>query len=218
MILTEDAEAYLRKIITYCKDNGIGITLFTSPIYELQPMATENYDSYAESVKKIVAEYGVPYYDFNMVRAEYLSIQYPKYFMDVEHLNAKGAEPYTNFFHQVVSAQPEENKKYFYDSYREKLENSKARVLGLYYYMAEESELSEGDIPGNTIRMVIAAYRETELEYQIFLKPENKETMLLQDFSTNRKFNVSAGEHGVCKIVWRSKKGGEVMGSMEVLY
>lgn len=219
MLLTEDAETYLRKIITYCQDNGIEITLFSSPIYELQPMATEYYDSYAKSVKKIAAEYGVPYYDFNMVKEEYLPIQYPKYFWDVGHLNAKGAELYTNFFHQVVAASPEE-KKYFYDSYREKLENSEARVLGLYYYYTtEEDELSEDDEPGKTIcNMVIAAYRETELEYQIFLTPENEETMLLQDFSTNKKFNVPAEEHGVCKIVWRSKKDGEVMGSMKVLY
>lgn len=239
MLLTEDAEAYLRKIITYCREKDIEITLFTSPIYELQPMATENYDSYAQSVKEIAAEYGVPYYDFNMVKEEYLPIQYPEYFMDVGHLNAKGAELYTNFFHQVVSALPKENTKYFYDSYREKLKNSNARVLGLYYYAAEESELSEDDKPGNPIvgkmsfspsvvlkdsepgnmtRMVIASYREAELEYQIFLTPENGETVLLQDFWINKKFNVSAEEHGVCKIVWRSKKDGKRTGSMEVSY
>lgn len=218
MTLTEDAETYLRKIITYCQKRKIEITLFVSPIYELQPMATENYDGYADSVKRIAAEYGVPYYDFNMAKEEYLPIQKPEYFMDVGHLNAKGAEIYTSFFYQIVSASPEENAEYFYDSYREKLENSKARVLGLYYYPAEESELSEGDEAGKTTRMIVASYGEAELEYQISLTPDDGETVLLQDFSPNKKFNVSAEEDGVCKIVWQSAKDGREMGSMEVRY
>lgn len=217
MSLTEDAEKYLRKIIEYCQEKDISITLFSSPIYEIQPLSTENYDSYANGVKEIAAEYGVAYYDFNLVKEEYLSVQYPEYYMDVGHLNGKGAELFTYFFHQVVSSEWKENKKYFYNSYSEKLEKSKERVYGLYSYGAGETEL-EPDDPDKTQRMVIASNRDKELEYQVFMMPDEGETVLLQNYSTNKQFNISPQEHGICKIVWRSTGDKEKTKSMEVRY
>lgn len=218
MYLTKDAENSLRKIIAYCQKRNISITLFSAPMYEIEPISVENYDNYANQIKKIADEYAVPYYDFNMTKEEYLPIQNPEYFFDIGHLNTKGAEIYTNFFYQVVSASPKENEKYFYDSYEEKLKNGKPRVYGLYFYGADVVELQEGDEPGETVRMAVASNRETELEYQIVLTPDGGETFLLQDFSTNKKFNVSMQEHGVCEIVWRSVEDKGKTESMEVRY
>lgn len=218
MYLTEDAEEYLRKIIEYCQRKNIPITLFSSPIYAIQPIATGNYDQYANRIKEIASEYTVPYYDFNMAKEEYLSIQHPEYFMDVGHLNAKGAEIFTNFFYQVVSEKQDDTIKYFYESYQEKLGNSKSRVYGIYCYNAEESELQGSDELGKTRRMVIASNRENELEYQIFLTPDGGETVLLQDFATNKHFNISAEEHGSCKIVWRNINDEEKIGNMDIQY
>lgn len=218
MNLTEDAEKYLRRIIEYCQENNISITLFVSPIYELQLLSTENYDRYAKQIKDIAMEYEVSFYDFNMAKEDYLPIQNKEYFVDVGHLNAKGAELYTNFFNQVVSADLMDNKDYFYQTYQEKLENSEAKVYGLYCYDAGEDELQEADEPGKTRRMVIASNREKELEYQVFVTPDNCETYLLQDFSTNKVFNISKEEHGICKIIWRSIDNKAKMESMEIQY
>lgn len=218
MNLTEDAEKYLREIIEYCQENEISITLFVSPIYELQLLSTENYDCYVQRISEIAMEYEIPYYDFNMVKEEYLPIQCGEYFMDVGHLNAKGAELYTNFFDQVVSADLMDNEDYFYESYQEKLENLEARVYGIYCYDAGEDELQEGEELGKIRRMVIASNREKELEYQIFLTPDNRETVLLQDFSTNEEFNISKEDHGICKIIWRSIDDEEKTKCMEIRY
>lgn len=218
MDLTEDAEKYLRKIIEYCQKRGIQIVLYSAPMYEIQPVSTENYDRYIEDIRKIGAEYDVPYYDFNIVKEEYLPIRQPAFFMDAGHLNTKGADCFSNFFWQTVSAQPEDNAAYFYNSYREKLESSKPDVYGLYCYYAEESELQQWEEPGRTIRMAVASNRDTELEYQIFLTPNGEETYLLQDFSANKKFNLSTEDHGICKVVWRSADGKEEMGSIDVQY
>lgn len=217
MYLTEDAEEYLRKIIGYCQRKDISITLFSSPIYEIQPMATENYDGYADRIKEIASEYSVPYYDFNMVKGEYLSIQHPAYFIDVGHLNAKGAEIFTNFFHQTVSVPPEENAGYFYDSYQEKLEKEEPKVYGVYRYMVDAAELQESEEPDKNLKMVIAATKEDEIECRIFLTPIDGKAYMLQDFSINKAFYISAEEHGVCKIYWRSIHGGE-NGSVEIPY
>ena len=39
-------------------------------------------ESHANQTEEITAEYDVPYYDFNMVREEYLPIQDRQYFMN----------------------------------------------------------------------------------------------------------------------------------------
>lgn len=117
----------------------------------------------------------------------------------------------------VVSSEWKENKKYFYNSYSEKLEKSKERVYGLYSYGAGETEL-EPDDPDKTRRMVIASNRDKELEYQVFMMPDEGETVLLQNYSTNKQFNISPQEHGICKIVWRSTGDKEKTKSMEVRY
>lgn len=217
MYLTEDAEIYLRKTIEYCKKREIPIILFSSPIYEIQLMSTENYDSYANRIKEIADEYQIPYYDFNMVKEEYLPIQYSKYFKDVGHLNAKGAELYTDFFHQVVSSSQEDNKRYFYDSYQEKMSNVDPKVYGLYYYIVDDEEIQEGEL-GNTRRMVIGATRGGKLEYQIFLEPDTGESVLVQDFSENNMFNISTEEHGICKIAWREKGNTGKDGEIKIQY
>lgn len=217
MFLTKDAEKYLRKTIEYCREKDISIVLFSSPIYEIQPMSTENYDSYVMGVKKIAAEYGVPYYDFNLVKEEYLPIQYPEYYQDVGHLNTKGADLFTHFFYQVVSSEPESNKKYFYDSYLEKLKKSEERIYGLYFYEAGGTEVDK-DEPDKTRRMIIASNRDKELEYQVFLMPDGGETVLLQEYSTNKEFNMSWEEQGICKIVWRNTDDKEKTESMEIQY
>lgn len=218
MYLTKDAEKYLRKIIEYCQKKGIRIVLCTNPMYEIQPASTENYDNYADGIRKVAAEYGVPYYDFNMVRGECLPIQKPEYFMDAGHLNSKGAALYSNFFHRVVSAPEEENSEYFYSSYQEKMEKEKPEVYGLYCYLMEEAELQPGDEPDRNLKMTIAATRKDDIECQIFLTPEGGETYMFQDFSENREFCVPAQEHGNCEIIWRETGGGTEAGSLKISY
>lgn len=212
MQLTEDAETYLRKIVEYCQRKDISITLFSSPMYEIQPISTGNYDCYADQIKDIATEYGIAYYDFNMVKEEFLPIQNPEYFMDIGHLNAKGAEIYTDFFHQVVTAPPDENEKYFYHSYQEKLENTEPKVYGIFYYDVKENE------SGKNRKMEIASNRDSELEYQIFLTVGDEERHMLQDFTENKEFCISPEEHGVCQIIWRSKNDRKNTESMEITY
>jgi len=218
MYLTEDAEKYLRKIIEYCQKKEISIILCSNPMYEIQPMSTENYDGYADRVKAIAAEYGVPYYDFNMVKEEYLPIQHPEYFMDAGHLNTKGAELYTDFFYRTVSAPPEENTEYFYRSYQEKLEKAEPKVYGLYCYVMDEAELQPGGGMDGNMKMTVAATQGDKIECQIFLTASDGESYMLQDFSENKEFCISPQEHGICRIVWRNTENMEAVESMEIQY
>lgn len=217
MILTQDAEFYLRKIIEFCQKRGITITLFSSPIYELQLISLGEYDSYIEGIKTIAEEYGVSYYDFNLAKEEYFPIQNSELFRDSQHLNTKGAERFTNFFYQIVSDSPKENIKYFYDTYQEKLECNTPTVYGLFIRSIKSEELKKGESSESTFRMIIGSNRD-DLEYKVFYRPDNGESILLQDFSNNKEFNRQEDEHGVYQIDWCEKGDYERIHSLEARY
>ena len=218
--LGEKSEKYLRKIITYCQKQDIPITLFVSPIDELQLISTENYDNYIEQIKEISEEYNVPFYDFNLAKEEYLPIHYGKYFMDIEHLNHTGASMFTPFFNEVVSKNMNENEKYFYASYAEKLQSEDPAIYGFYF---RESEMPEESAKQEKILACkIASNREKGMEYRIILTINEEEgesvQQMLQDFSENKEFTIPADEHGICTIVARMKDNPEEVQTLEINY
>ena len=217
MEMTEDAKEYLRKIIEYCKKEGITLTLFQAPVYKLETMSYERYDDYTSSVKAVAEEYQVPYYDFNLVREECLPIQKLKYFVDTGHLNTEGAELFTNFLYEVMENTSEENDELFHRSFQEKIQSENAEITGIYYHQGTEEELQRGEIEADMRRMTIASNRK-EMEYQIYLTPEGGETVMVQDFSENKSFNIPMEEHGVCRIVWHESDDVENDKEIEVGY
>lgn len=191
------SEEYLRKIISYCQKRDIPITLFVSPMNELKLISTEYYDNYVNQVREIAGEYGVEFYDFNLTKEEYLDIQNGKYFVDDQHLNCKGADMFTTFFSEVVSSTESENEKYFYASYKEKLQSTDPAIYGLYYR----------DFDGFRTYHV-ASNGKNGMEYRITLEPVLGESagggdtkqLVIQDYSENKEFTLSTDEHGKCTI------------------
>lgn len=214
--MAEKSERYLRKIISYCQKREIPITLFISPMYELQLLSTEHYDNYLNQVREIAAEYGVDIYDFNLAREEYLPIQKTKYFLDMGHLNSAGAELYTDFFYKIVSGDAKENRKYFYDTYEEKLAYAEPEVYGIYY---RDEPGEDGE---TTIRnMFVASNRSEGMEYRITMTPTTEgdaEPYMLQDFCENRAFQVDNREHGICAITYRMKETSGEEETIEIAY
>lgn len=197
--MAETSERYLRKAITYCQQQDIPVTLFISPVYELQLISTENYDNYIDQVRLIADEYDIDFYDFNLVKEEYLPIQQAEFFYDEGHLNATGADIFTNFFYQVMSGNTLENNKYFYDSYKHKLQNQEPMVYGIYYRKVRNPKDDEQIIRN----MWLASNRDDGMEYRIVLTPDEKEQYMLQDFNENKKFMIDADEHGTCTVTYR---------------
>ena len=197
---TEDAEYYLRKIIEYCQNEDIDLTLFSAPMYELQLISVENYDIYVKQIRQIAAEYGLSYYDFNLCGEEYFPIQKIEYFRDPGHLNSRGADLFTSFFWKVME---EESMDYFYDTYGEKLENSKEAVYGLIC-------TAEDDM----VNYRIASNRESEMEYRVVALPEKQ----IQDFSENKEFTLRADVHGIFRIEARKTGEDEILSSLEIAY
>lgn len=211
--LTEESmgdrsEQYCRKVIEYCQRKDIPITLFVSPIYDLQLISTEAYDNYIKEVREIAEEYEIPFYDFNLAKEQYLPLQQDQHFHDAGHLNCYGAAVFTPFFYEVVSGEESENEKYFYPSYADKLKETAPAVYGIYYRKSEESKT-----------IWIASNRDSEMEYRIILTPAEGEQYMLQDFAENKEFSVSPEEQGICTIVARmANHPDDVVRTMEINY
>lgn len=208
----EKSERYLREIISYCQKRDIPITLFVSPINELQLISTGHYDNYINQVKEIAKEYGIEFYDFNLTKEEYLDIQHGEYFMDIGHLNYKGADMFTTFFSNVVSGMESENEKYFYTSYEEKLQSTSPAIYGLYYRDSDGFRTYH-----------IASNRESSMEYRITLTSNPDEAgdikqLVLQDYSENKTFVLSRDEHGSCTIEARLSGEEKAVQTMTVNY
>lgn len=212
--MAELSEEYLCKIIAYCQKKSIPVTLFISPIYELQLISTENYDNYIDQVRAIAEEYQVDFYDFNLVGGEYLPIQNPEYFKDVGHLNSAGADMFTEFFYQVIFVDANANKKYFYNSYKEKLQNQKPEVFGIYFRDRKDSAEDEDLVRD----MWIASNRESEMEYRVTLISSDNEQELIQDFDENKKFEIESDRTGTLFIEYRLKTDPDFIQTIEIKF
>lgn len=208
------SDKYLRKIIEYCQKRNLPITLFITPIMELQLVSTQNYDNYINEVKTIAAEYDIAFYDFNLAKKEYLPIQHGKYFRDAGHLNYVGADLFTPFFSKIVSGSKKENEVYFYQSYSEKLALQSPELYGIYYRYPNDEDL----FPEDVRIFSIASNRESGMEYRIIMTPDEDEQYLIQDFAENKIFTVPISEHGICTIIARVKEFPDEMQTLEIDY
>ena len=211
-LLTEDSmgdksKQYCRKVIEYCQRKDIPITLFVSPINDLQLISTEGYDNYINEVREIAKEYEIPFYDFNLAKEQYFSLQQDQHFRDVEHLNSYGAAMFTPFFYEVVSREEAENEAYFYASYADKLKETAPAIYGIYFRDSEASRT-----------VWIASNRDSEMEYRVILTSNEGESYMIQDFDTNKEFTVSRGEEGICTITARMKGASKEIQTMEIDY
>lgn len=209
--MKEVSKTYLRKVIEYCRDRNIPLTLFVSPISNLQLVSTQGYDHYIDQVREIAGEYNVPFYDFNLAKEEYLPIWCEETFSDAGHLNNTGAEMFTRFFYDVVFGEKNENAQYFYESYAEKLKETPPEIYGLYYIHSEDIEQ-----PQSPRIMRIASNRDSGMEYKVTLTTETGEQYEVQDFEENNVFTVPRGENSVCTVSARMKERPDEIQTMEI--
>ena len=112
-IKQENIDAF-KKIVKYCKDNDIELVCVQSalPPYRLQ---NENMDDVHEYFAELCGEYGVPFYDLNYLKDEYLSRTDDDY-VDLDgHMMGELADRQSAVFGQILISK---NKKaFFYDNY-----------------------------------------------------------------------------------------------------
>lgn len=191
---SKDWENSLNKIIDYCADKKIALTLVSAPLPTYTLEARGNYDVYIEKINQIIDGTDIDYYDFNLCKEDYIPNS-TQIFHDSDHLNTDGAAIFSDIFSQFFTGRISE-KDLFYHSYEEKSSCLEAAVFGLNYKDAPAEDPSE-----TLIRHVtVVSNRPDEMEYRILLNPEDGVSYIVQDFSKNKDFEISPDEHGVCTL------------------
>jgi len=178
--MTAEAEEYLRKILEFCREKQIALTLFSVPVTDYQASLYGEYDLYVEQVREIAEEYGQTYYDFNLCRKELLDLTDDGLFRDKGHLNVWGAERFSACFSNVFEGLETGTMTYeqcFYPSYKEKLAEGKQRIFGL---LVEKEE--KGEKNGYTVTP-IHNLRETKIEYFVYTKTAEGAENVLADWT-----------------------------------
>ena len=198
----KESRKYLKKTIEYCRSKNIPVTLFVSPVMDFQLLSTGDYDSYVRELKALADEYGIPCYDFNLIKTDELDIKHGEYYMDPEHLNMKGAELYTKVLWDVVSRSSDEKKGRFFDSYAESLKNREPEILGLYYSMEDHSgERNADGSPIYASRKFSVASTRDDMRYRITYHTRNGEQeKIIDEDSDGRSFVLPVGERGTITV------------------
>lgn len=208
---SKDWERDLKRIIQYCEDEEIELTLVSAPMPNFALAGMGNYDDYPKKVYEIIEGTDVKYYDFNFCKEEYIP-NTSSIFRDSDHLNTEGAELFSTVFAQFFTGQISE-EELFYGSFKEKLEYLEPVVLGLGY---QDRTSAYSDEMARHIHIV--STKETGMEYRIIMTPQDGEQYWVQDFSENGEFEIPLSEHGICTVVWREVAQPDDVQTIEISY
>lgn len=190
--ISEENRKYLNKIIDYCQENGIELVFYSAPVPDFRLAGCGNYDSYVEQMESFLEGKGVPYYDFNLCRSEFLEME-DSCFKDDNHLNGEGAEAFSRAFARFFSEEGQEGV--FWDSYAQKMEQEKDAVFGVICEMEREAD-------GSISARIIPVKNTDQPLYFAVYKRREEETQYREcrPFSAETDFVLPAGENGYIHI------------------
>lgn len=194
--------AALKKIIKYCRENEIELVFYSAPMPDFRLMLMGNYDEFIVYINELLAESNVPFYDFNLCRAEQLRLG-EKDFRDDNHLTGRGAEKFSQLFCDFVSGKKTE-KELFCSTYCEKINTAAPKIYGMIMEDKENSqfELLPVSNSSDTVYYSVTAHKGGELgESVIQEKSENRKIVL--DMSKIDRLEVRAyDERDNCINIW----------------
>lgn len=107
--------SYIEKIVSFCKKEDIRLVFVTAPSLDRYLEAVGPYEPVHDFVQELADSYGIEYLDFNLAKKEYLSLSGEDY-IDVDHLNASGAEKLTKLLTEADGKSIDEYFRACYDS------------------------------------------------------------------------------------------------------
>lgn len=189
-VVSEDYINTLQEIVDFCEKEGIELTLFSTPMPEFRLVDVGNYDSYIQFMNGLLEGTDVKYYDFNLCKEEYLSFD-ENYYADTDHINAKGAEEFSQLFSEFFTGQIAE-EDLFYNSYAERLASQKPDVYGV---------IAEYQQDGSCKLAPVTNENADEITYTINWLPEGGEAVMLQERDANTTFTLPEGVNGSVEII-----------------
>lgn len=192
--ITEKNKYYYEQIINICKKNNIELVFYSAPMSDFRLCGVGNYDAYITEVEAFLEDKDISYYDFNLVKSEYLNLQ-DNDFADEHHLNGKGAEKFTYLLGKFFCDGYNLGKECFWNSYQQKMNNEEQRCFGLIC----TTNFENGYIYG---KITPVQNSKSELYYAVYERKEDeKEYTLIKDYSVEKKFIINTNQkHGYYKV------------------
>lgn len=216
VMVAGNSEEYLRKIINLCQKEGIGLTLFTSPMPDFRLCCMGNYDDYIEEINEIAEKYGLHYYDFNLCNIKYLDLQNDKYIMNYDHQSYEGAILFSDVLGEVLLDELEGNpipEDMFYSSYDEKMQQIDQRIFGLDIQQDNAQEIK------TYMLYSVDNLAETEAEFRVTkIRTGESQAITVQEWSTQNCVTFPETETGVFIVEARPVGSEEITNRVETEY
>ena len=137
--VSKDWYEHFYKIINLCQENNIQLDFFANPELFYKVCNYVNYEQYILFMNDLLKDTGCRYYDFNLLKPEYLDLGYADY-NDLEHMYASGAEKFTDFMESFLTSTDDEKNSMFYTSLQEKRDSMKDTVFGFNYELSDDGK------------------------------------------------------------------------------
>ena len=105
-----EALDYIERIVEFCREEGIRLVFVTAPSFDRYLEEIGPYDLAHQYIQELADSYGILYLDFNLCRDEYLNLGQESY-IDVDHLNGKGAAALTTLLSELDGSLAEEGQE-----------------------------------------------------------------------------------------------------------
>ena len=125
-----------KRLMAYCKENDIHLTMFVSPYTWFNKYTFTEYDEVLGIFREEAEKNDMDFWDLNLVKDEYLNLT-PYDFFNVDHMSTNAADKVNKFLELCIS---NPDGDYFYDSIDEKYpKTDEIRAVGYYDYFIKES-------------------------------------------------------------------------------
>ena len=190
--ISDEYKDTIDKMILLCKENNIELIFYSMPCSDFYLAEKGNYDDYYEFCRDFLAERGFDYYDFNLAKEKYLSLDDDD-FSDDNHFSKKGVYKWTQVFcdYFFTGAIPKDDM--FYSSYAEKISVQDDKIFGLYMITSTDRKTME-------ITPITNLADKKRITYDVYALTGGEESLLAKD-TINTSIALPAGKSGKIRVV-----------------
>ena len=193
--LLEPTKALLLRYKALCEEKGSQLMILLFPNLTAHALAEPEYLPYCESLMAFCRENGIPCYNFQYVKADYME-NLDAYYYDLYHLNGEGADKFSAFFARFFNAYVggEDVDGWFYADSAE--------------YLASVDRVTNAWLMRRSDQFVADCNRGTQVTplYRFCLSTDGVQT-LLRDYSEDNTLPVSAVPAGSSVFVYAVPAG-----------
>ena len=184
-VLNQEFLEYFDKMVELCREEGVEFVCVTAPIPKGALLELENYDEVCDFLNELTAKHGVPYYNFNLIKEEWLPLDNSNFF-DSTHINGETSKDFSRLVAQIFAEEDAgtlDRNKYFYRDWEE----AKPHIdYVANAFMTVEEDDYQYTVTGHATSGVEGA--QYEYSYWLYEIGAEEESQMIRDWSTDATF------------------------------